>query len=160
MFQSVLNYQIPHFFNAFIKLFVHTEPDLLHMLGFGCYLEVESDTESESDCGAISVPRSSPPIVLENTSNVHTAGTKALTERPLSPPAGHSSQHLEANTSHMQAEQVRNLVTVRVILPPATEKGGAAANAFSLSLTGARLPCRHRHRFQREQQGPRGHSHF
>ncbi|XP_070830668.1 SUN domain-containing ossification factor-like [Chaetodon trifascialis] len=47
----------------------------------------------------------SPPIVLENTSNVHTGGTKTHTDPPLSPPAGHGTQHLEANTSHTLTEQ-------------------------------------------------------
>ncbi|XP_041805585.1 SUN domain-containing ossification factor-like isoform X2 [Chelmon rostratus] len=57
---------------------------------------------------------SSPPIVLENTSNVHTAGTKTHTDPPLSSPAGHGTQHLdlEANTSHMLEEQdLRSPVT-------------------------------------------------
>lgn len=48
---------------------------------------------------------SSPPIVLENTSNVHTAGTKTDSDSPLSSAATHSSQHLEVNTSHMPKEQ-------------------------------------------------------
>ncbi|KAG8013955.1 Dynamin-3, partial [Nibea albiflora] len=48
---------------------------------------------------------SSPPVVLENTSNVHTPGTKTHTDPPLSPTAGHSSPLLEANTSHMPIEQ-------------------------------------------------------
>lgn len=48
---------------------------------------------------------SSPPVVLENTSNAHTAGTKIHTEPPLGSPTGHSTQHLEANTSHMLKEQ-------------------------------------------------------
>ncbi|XP_007555030.1 SUN domain-containing ossification factor isoform X2 [Poecilia formosa] len=39
---------------------------------------------------------SSPPIVLENTSNAHTTGTKAEVAPPLSPP---SSKHLEANVT-------------------------------------------------------------
>lgn len=54
---------------------------------------------------------SSPPIVLENTSNVHTAGTKTHTDPPLSPPAGHSAPHLEANASRMLEEQVRKSCT-------------------------------------------------
>ncbi|XP_030015248.1 SUN domain-containing ossification factor isoform X2 [Sphaeramia orbicularis] len=41
----------------------------------------------------------SPPVVLENTSNVHTAGTKTHTD-----PA-QSSQYLEANASHVAKEQ-------------------------------------------------------
>lgn len=50
---------------------------------------------------------SSPPIVLENTSNVHTAGTKTHTDQALSPPAAHGTEHLETNTSHGLEEQVR-----------------------------------------------------
>lgn len=60
-------------------------------------------------------PHSSPPIILENTSNVHTAGTKTHTDPPLSSPASHSTQHLEANASHMLKEQVRNSDTVWTI---------------------------------------------
>lgn len=48
---------------------------------------------------------SSPPIVLENTSNVHTAGTKTHTDPPLSPQTDHSTQHLETNASHTLKEQ-------------------------------------------------------
>ncbi|KAK2822059.1 hypothetical protein Q5P01_022124 [Channa striata] len=48
---------------------------------------------------------SSPPMVLENTSNAHTAGTKIHTDPSMSSPAVHSSPHLEANTSHMLKEQ-------------------------------------------------------
>ncbi|XP_056912842.1 SUN domain-containing ossification factor-like isoform X2 [Takifugu flavidus] len=44
--------------------------------------------------------RDSPPIVLENTSNVHTAGTKSQPDPPPSSPAAPSSQHRDANTSH------------------------------------------------------------
>nr|XP_046265404.1 SUN domain-containing ossification factor-like isoform X3 [Scatophagus argus] len=47
----------------------------------------------------------SPPVVLENTSSVNTAGAKTHTDPPLSSPASHSTQHLEANTSHMLKEQ-------------------------------------------------------
>ncbi|XP_044076841.1 SUN domain-containing ossification factor-like isoform X2 [Siniperca chuatsi] len=47
----------------------------------------------------------SPPVALENTINVHTAGTKTHNDPPLGSPAGHSTQHLEANTSHMLKEQ-------------------------------------------------------
>ncbi|KAM3603738.1 uncharacterized protein V6R79_001374 [Siganus canaliculatus] len=46
----------------------------------------------------------SPPIVLENTSNVHTAGTKIHSDPPLNSPAAHGTQHLESNTSHMLEE--------------------------------------------------------
>ncbi|XP_074545198.1 SUN domain-containing ossification factor isoform X2 [Halichoeres trimaculatus] len=48
---------------------------------------------------------SSPPIVLENTSNAHTTGTQTHTAPPLSPSASQSSQHLETNTSHKLKEQ-------------------------------------------------------
>ncbi|XP_018532874.1 SUN domain-containing ossification factor isoform X2 [Lates calcarifer] len=48
----------------------------------------------------------SPPMVLENTSNAHTAGTKTHTDPPLSTLAGHGTQPLEVNTSHtLRAEQ-------------------------------------------------------
>ncbi|XP_013869271.1 SUN domain-containing ossification factor [Austrofundulus limnaeus] len=46
--------------------------------------------------------KTSPPPFLENTFSAHTAGTKTLTDPPLSPPAVHSTKHLEANTSHKQ----------------------------------------------------------
>ncbi|KAM3866053.1 SUN domain-containing ossification factor [Diretmus argenteus] len=45
-----------------------------------------------------------PPVVLENTSNAHTAGTKTHADPPLSPPPGRSAQLGEANTSHMLNE--------------------------------------------------------
>ncbi|MEQ2290617.1 hypothetical protein AMECASPLE_005014 [Ameca splendens] len=48
---------------------------------------------------------SSLPVVLENTSNAHTTGTKTEVVPPLSSPAVHSSKHLEANASHMLKEQ-------------------------------------------------------
>ncbi|XP_049888863.1 SUN domain-containing ossification factor-like isoform X2 [Epinephelus moara] len=48
---------------------------------------------------------SSPPIVLENTSNVHTAGTKTHTDPPLTSKTGPGTQPLEANTSHMLKKQ-------------------------------------------------------
>lgn len=48
---------------------------------------------------------SSPPVVLENTSNVHTAGTKTDPDPPLSSPATHDAQHLEVYASHMPNEQ-------------------------------------------------------
>ncbi|XP_040000081.1 SUN domain-containing ossification factor-like isoform X2 [Xiphias gladius] len=46
-----------------------------------------------------------PPVVLENTSNVHTAGTITHTDPPLASPGGHSTQHLETNISHTPKEQ-------------------------------------------------------
>ncbi|XP_068594004.1 SUN domain-containing ossification factor-like isoform X2 [Cebidichthys violaceus] len=48
---------------------------------------------------------SSPPVVLENTSNVHTAGTKTHGDPPLTPQTGPSTQHLEANASYVPKEQ-------------------------------------------------------
>ncbi|XP_035526583.1 SUN domain-containing ossification factor-like isoform X1 [Morone saxatilis] len=50
---------------------------------------------------------SSPPVVLENTSNVHMAGTKTHTDPSLSSPAAHSTQHLEVNASHTLKEPVQ-----------------------------------------------------
>ncbi|XP_041848143.1 SUN domain-containing ossification factor-like isoform X2 [Melanotaenia boesemani] len=47
----------------------------------------------------------SPPLVLDNTSNAHTTGTKTHSDPPLSPPAVHDTKYLEANTSHMLKEQ-------------------------------------------------------
>ncbi|KAM4605479.1 SUN domain-containing ossification factor [Polymixia lowei] len=47
----------------------------------------------------------SPPVVLENTSNVHSAGTKTQPDPSLSPQADHGAQHLGANTSHALKEQ-------------------------------------------------------
>ncbi|XP_059199844.1 SUN domain-containing ossification factor-like isoform X2 [Centropristis striata] len=51
---------------------------------------------------------SNPPIVLENTSNVHTAGTKPLTDPPLSSQPDHSTPHLETNTSQMLKEKEKD----------------------------------------------------
>ncbi|XP_068427286.1 SUN domain-containing ossification factor-like isoform X2 [Clinocottus analis] len=48
---------------------------------------------------------SSPPIVLENTSNVHTAGTKTHSDPPLTSQADHSTEHLEDNASYLLTEQ-------------------------------------------------------
>ncbi|KAM6989278.1 SUN domain-containing ossification factor [Tautogolabrus adspersus] len=64
-----------------------------------------ADCEEELEDNPYDDDDSSPPIVLENTSNVHTAGTQTHTSSPLSPPAGQGSQHLEANTSHRLKEQ-------------------------------------------------------
>uniref|UniRef100_UPI0037E70BF1 SUN domain-containing ossification factor-like isoform X2 n=1 Tax=Semicossyphus pulcher TaxID=241346 RepID=UPI0037E70BF1 len=47
---------------------------------------------------------SSPPVVLENISNAHTAGTQTHTTPPLSPPAGQGSQ--QSNTSNMLKEDL------------------------------------------------------
>ncbi|CAN9503093.1 unnamed protein product [Ophioblennius macclurei] len=48
---------------------------------------------------------SSPPIVLENTSNVHTAGTKTHADPPLSPPSSQSTPHVENISSHTKKDQ-------------------------------------------------------
>uniref|UniRef100_A0A3P8RK37 SUN domain-containing ossification factor n=1 Tax=Amphiprion percula TaxID=161767 RepID=A0A3P8RK37_AMPPE len=48
---------------------------------------------------------SSPPVVLENTSNAHTTGTKTHTDPPVSSPTDHSTQHLDTNISHMLKEK-------------------------------------------------------
>lgn len=48
---------------------------------------------------------SSPPVVLENTSNAHTTGTKTHSDPPVSSPAAPSTQQLEANASHMLKAQ-------------------------------------------------------
>lgn len=54
----------------------------------------------------------SPPIVLENTSNVHTAGTKTESDPTPTSPTGHSTKHLEANASYApQEKDTRSLVT-------------------------------------------------
>ncbi|KAM9718641.1 SUN domain-containing ossification factor isoform 2-T2 [Menidia menidia] len=46
----------------------------------------------------------SPPLVLENTANAHTVGTKTHTEPPLSPPAVPSAKYLDSNASHALKE--------------------------------------------------------
>ncbi|XP_061588905.1 SUN domain-containing ossification factor-like isoform X2 [Cololabis saira] len=51
----------------------------------------------------------SPPLVLENTSNAHTAGTKIHPEPVLSPPSVPSSKTLESNASHMLKEVKQDL---------------------------------------------------
>ncbi|XP_074506657.1 SUN domain-containing ossification factor isoform X1 [Sebastes fasciatus] len=58
---------------------------------------------------------SNPPIVLENTSNVHTAGTKTLADLPLTSQTEPGTQHLEANGSHMLKEQDRSSPDTSVI---------------------------------------------
>ncbi|XP_034071266.1 SUN domain-containing ossification factor-like isoform X2 [Gymnodraco acuticeps] len=64
--------------------------------------EVEEKKKGEGDNP---YDNESPPIVLENTSNVHTAGTKTHTDQALSPPAAHGTEHLETNTLHELEEQ-------------------------------------------------------
>ncbi|XP_069020687.1 SUN domain-containing ossification factor-like isoform X2 [Embiotoca jacksoni] len=59
--------------------------------------EEQEDNPYDSD--------SSPPVVVENTSNAHTAGTKTHADPALGSPAGLSTQHVETNTSHMLEEQ-------------------------------------------------------
>ncbi|XP_071347815.1 SUN domain-containing ossification factor-like isoform X2 [Trachinotus anak] len=70
---------------------------------------LESDLPP-ADCEEDSNPydNDSPPMVVENTSNVHTAGTISHTDPPLTSPAVHSTQHVEANTSHVLKEQDPN----------------------------------------------------
>uniref|UniRef100_A0A1A8H8U1 SUN domain-containing ossification factor n=1 Tax=Nothobranchius korthausae TaxID=1143690 RepID=A0A1A8H8U1_9TELE len=63
-----------------------------------------SDFDCESE-GTNPYDDDSPPLVLENTSNAHTAGTKTHTDPPLSPPAVPSTKHLEANMSHTLKEK-------------------------------------------------------
>ncbi|KAL7386914.1 hypothetical protein ABVT39_015507 [Epinephelus coioides] len=67
---------------------------------------IESDLPP-ADCEEEKNPydNDSPPIVLENTSNVHTAGTKTHTDPPLTSKTGPGTQPLEANTSHMLKKQ-------------------------------------------------------
>ncbi|KAM9789347.1 SUN domain-containing ossification factor [Neosynchiropus ocellatus] len=75
-------------------------------------LEVDESVLPPADCDEEeSNPydgESSPPVVLENTSNAHTAGTKTHSDPPLTAPA---AQHLETNISHPSKELVRNLNT-------------------------------------------------
>ncbi|XP_037314957.2 SUN domain-containing ossification factor-like isoform X2 [Pungitius pungitius] len=55
---------------------------------------------------------SGPPIVLENTSNVHTAGTKTESDPTPTSPTGHGTKHLDANASYVpQEKDTRSLVT-------------------------------------------------
>ncbi|XP_071372475.1 SUN domain-containing ossification factor-like isoform X2 [Centroberyx affinis] len=71
-------------------------------------LELNDADVAPADCEAEEAnpyDDASPPVVLENTSNAHTAGTKTHTDPPLSPQSGHGTQRLEANTSHMLKEQ-------------------------------------------------------
>ncbi|XP_063742504.1 SUN domain-containing ossification factor-like isoform X2 [Eleginops maclovinus] len=65
--------------------------------------EVQEEGEEEEDNPYDN--ESSPPIVLENTSNVHTAGTKTHTDQPLIPPVAHGTEHLEAGALHKLEEQ-------------------------------------------------------
>ncbi|KAF3858656.1 hypothetical protein F7725_011857, partial [Dissostichus mawsoni] len=67
--------------------------------------ELEDEKEGEGEEDNPFDNESSPPIVLENTSNVHTAGTNTHTDQALSPPAAHGTEHLETNTSHELEEQ-------------------------------------------------------
>ncbi|KAM8850937.1 SUN domain-containing ossification factor-like isoform 2-T2 [Spinachia spinachia] len=53
-----------------------------------------------------------PPIVLENTSNVHTAGTKTESDTTPTSPTGHGTKRPEANGSYVaQEKDTRSLVT-------------------------------------------------
>ncbi|KAM9322518.1 SUN domain-containing ossification factor [Pholidichthys leucotaenia] len=69
--------------------------------------EVSESDLPPADCEEEDNPfdhESNPPIVLENTSNAHTTGTKTHVDPSLiSPtPPPHSTQHVEANMSHPQ----------------------------------------------------------
>ncbi|XP_056149037.1 SUN domain-containing ossification factor-like isoform X2 [Lampris incognitus] len=71
-------------------------------------LELSDDDPAPADCEAGEAnpyDKESPPVVLENTSNAHTAGTKTQLDPSLSPQTGHSTQPLGSNTSHMLMEQ-------------------------------------------------------
>lgn len=82
-------------------------------------------------------PHSSPPTILENISNVHTAGTKTHTEPPLTPAAGPGSLHLDSNTSHVQ--QVRNSdSTWAIFLSPCQRK--CPSSGFLIILDRPRAP--------------------
>ncbi|XP_047187892.1 SUN domain-containing ossification factor-like isoform X3 [Scophthalmus maximus] len=59
--------------------------------------EEEEDNPYDND--------SSPPMVLENSSNAHAAGTKSHTDPPLTSSVGQSAQQPEANMSHALDEQ-------------------------------------------------------
>uniref|UniRef100_A0A1A7XLT5 SUN domain-containing ossification factor n=5 Tax=Iconisemion striatum TaxID=60296 RepID=A0A1A7XLT5_9TELE len=80
-----------------------------------------SDFDCESD-GTNPYDDDSPPLVLENTSNAHTTGTKTHTDPPLSPPAVHSTKHLEANASHMLKEQDLSSPSTADTDPPVSSK--------------------------------------
>ncbi|KAK2895604.1 SUN domain-containing ossification factor-like isoform X2 [Channa argus] len=74
-----------------------TAPELLHPDIPTSDCEGEQNDLYDSD--------SSSPMVLENTSNAHAAGTKIHTDPSVSSPSIHSTQQLEANTSNMLKEQ-------------------------------------------------------
>uniref|UniRef100_A0AAQ5XEN4 SUN domain-containing ossification factor n=1 Tax=Amphiprion ocellaris TaxID=80972 RepID=A0AAQ5XEN4_AMPOC len=65
------------------------------------YQHPETSVTQDQDSASVS-----PPVVLENTSNAHTTGTKTHTDPPVSSPADHSTQHLDTNISHMLKEKV------------------------------------------------------
>ncbi|KAK7945035.1 hypothetical protein WMY93_000763 [Mugilogobius chulae] len=70
--------------------------------------EINDSDYPPADCEEEPNPfdsESNPPVVLENTSNAHTTGTKSLPDPPLTSPAAPSSQHMEANVSHMLQDQ-------------------------------------------------------
>ncbi|XP_033838174.1 SUN domain-containing ossification factor-like isoform X2 [Periophthalmus magnuspinnatus] len=69
--------------------------------------EVNDSDSPAADCEVEPNPfdGDSPPMVLENTSNAHTTGTKSLPDPPLGSPAAPSTQHLETNVSHMLQDQ-------------------------------------------------------
>lgn len=68
----------------------------------------EDDLSDLVDCEVEPNPfdsDSSLPVVLENTSNAHTTGTKTHSDPPVISPAAPSTQHLEGNVSHMLKAQ-------------------------------------------------------
>ncbi|AWP04472.1 putative SUN domain-containing ossification factor-like [Scophthalmus maximus] len=68
--------------------------------------EVKSpNVEAEVEADGESPQPSSPPMVLENSSNAHAAGTKSHTDPPLTSSVGQSAQQPEANMSHALDEQ-------------------------------------------------------
>ncbi|XP_055007758.1 SUN domain-containing ossification factor-like isoform X2 [Boleophthalmus pectinirostris] len=75
--------------------------------------EVNDSDHPSADCEVEPNPfdSDSPPVVLENTSNAHTTGTKSLPDPPLSSPAAPSTQHLETNVSHMLQDQTSSGTT-------------------------------------------------
>ncbi|XP_034469713.1 SUN domain-containing ossification factor-like isoform X2 [Hippoglossus hippoglossus] len=76
------------------------------------------------DCGEENNPydSDSPPIVLENISNVHTAGTKTHTDPPLTPSVRDSTQPLEVNTSNVVGEQDLNSPVITDTDPSVSSK--------------------------------------
>ncbi|XP_031710976.1 SUN domain-containing ossification factor isoform X1 [Anarrhichthys ocellatus] len=74
------------------------EPEVIDSVLLPAHCEEEEEEEENNPYDN----DSSPPVVLENTSNVHTAGTKTHGDPPQTGP---STQHLEANASNVLKEQ-------------------------------------------------------